>query len=103
MFGLEAKAPALGSQEDNGKEGEKKGRFMAVCVPSQVVGTYWRVRGGGAFVCQNVCVCVCSRGVAESCPPVGKSNAMCAQSMYAQRYMCVSLQMLAPTHVRFSL
>lgn len=56
-------------------------------------------------MCQNVCVCVCvcSRGVAESCPPVGKSNAMCAQSMYAQRYMCVSLQMLAPTHVRFSL
>lgn len=40
MFGLEVKAPALGSQEDNGKEREKKGRFMDVCVPSQVVGTY---------------------------------------------------------------
>lgn len=40
MFGLEVKAPALGSQEDNGKEREKKGRFMDVCVPSQVVATY---------------------------------------------------------------
>lgn len=40
MFGLEVKAPALGSQEDNGKEREKKGRFMDVCVPSQVVGTH---------------------------------------------------------------
>lgn len=59
--------------------------------------------GSGGGFCVSKCVCVCSRGVAESCPPVGKSNAMCAQSMYAQRYMCVSLQMLAPTHVRFSL
>lgn len=30
MFGLEVKAPALGSQEDNGKEREKKERFMDV-------------------------------------------------------------------------
>ena len=40
MFGLEVKALALDSQEDNGKEKEKKGRFMDVCAPSQVVGTY---------------------------------------------------------------
>lgn len=39
MFGLEVKAPARRSQEDNGKEREKKGRFMDVCLPSQVVGT----------------------------------------------------------------
>lgn len=30
MFGLEVKAPALDSQEDNGKEREKKERFMDV-------------------------------------------------------------------------
>lgn len=30
MFGLEVKAPALDSQEDNGKEMEKKERFMDV-------------------------------------------------------------------------
>lgn len=40
MFGLEVKALTLDSQEDNGKEREKKGRFMDVYVPSQVVGTY---------------------------------------------------------------
>lgn len=40
MFGLDMKAPALGSQEDNGKAREKKERFMDVCLPSQVVGTY---------------------------------------------------------------
>lgn len=48
MFGLEGKAPALDSQEDNGKEKQKKGRFMDVCVcvcvyvcaPSQVVDTF---------------------------------------------------------------
>lgn len=84
MFGLEVNASAVDSQEDNGKEREKKERFMDVCVPSQVVGTY-----GGA----KVCVCMSVRLL--TC--VGE--AMCAQSMCV--YWSLYLQMLARLHASF--
>lgn len=44
------KGPELGSQENNGREREEKGRFMDVCAPSQVVGTL-----AGGCVCTSVC------------------------------------------------
>lgn len=48
-----SKGPALGSQEDNGKENEKKGRFMDVCVcPHR-----WSAKTDEGGLCvQNVCI-----------------------------------------------
>lgn len=69
MFGLEVTAPALSSQEDNGKEGRRKeGLWMCVYTHRWSAHTLGG-KGGGLFVCQYMCVFteLCKRDGTDMC------------------------------------
>lgn len=47
--------------------------------------------GGGGLLCVKMCVCVCSRGVAELCPPVGTKVTACVLKACMLKDTCVYL------------
>lgn len=75
------------------RERRKGGLWTCVC-PHR-----WSAHTDGGVFCVSKRVCSCA--LAELCQRVGKGKAVCARSMCGHR--SVHLQMLAQTHVSFSL